>query len=162
MRQSPFFVFCFFTGFVLLLRWSSFLPSVLEHDESTYIVIAGELLRGEVYLRESVDTKPIGIFWIYQCLLLLTGGSIFWLRFTVSILVAATAYGWFIVCRQATGSPKVGFMAGLGYCLLSSTFKKYGISPNTELFVNFFYRRGLGVYGRAAVEGWAPGGFFNL
>ncbi|MEO0732907.1 MAG: hypothetical protein AAFZ52_08735, partial [Bacteroidota bacterium] len=65
--------------FILLaiaLRWGSFFISVINHDESTYIVIADEMLRGEIYLRDVVDTKPIGIFWIYAALIKLTGGAI--------------------------------------------------------------------------------------
>lgn len=120
----------------LALRWGSFFISVINHDESTYIVIADELLRGETYLRDVIDTKPIGIFLIYAALIKLTGGSLLALRLAASGVVALGAWGLCFATRRATGNARAGGAAGLIYCFACSVFTYYGLSPNTEIFFN--------------------------
>jgi hypothetical protein len=122
----------------IVARWGTFFISVINHDESTYIVIADEMLRGEVYLRDVVDTKPIGIFWIYAALIKLTGGSIFALRAAAAAVVGLGGWGLFLAGRRATGSEQVGAAAGVVYVFICSLFTYYGVSPNTEIFFNLF------------------------
>jgi hypothetical protein len=122
----------------IIARWGSFFISVINHDESTYIVIADEMLRGELYLRDVVDTKPIGIFWIYAALIKLTGGSIVALRAAAAAVVGLGGWGLFLAGRRATGSESVGGAAGIIYILICSLFTYYGVSPNTEIFFNVF------------------------
>ncbi|THH40724.1 ArnT family glycosyltransferase [Neolewinella litorea] len=120
------------------MRWGSFFISVIDHDESTYIVIADELLRGEAYLRDVIDTKPIGIFWIYAALIKLTGGSIFLLRLAAAAFVALGAFLLSVTTFRATHRPLSGYVAGVVYILMCSVYKFYGVSPNTEIFFNVF------------------------
>lgn len=120
----------------IIARWGSFFISVINHDESTYIVIADEMLRGELYLRDVVDTKPIGIFWIYAALIKLTGGSIIALRAAAATVVGLGGWGLFLAGRRATDSESVGGAAGVIYILICSLFTYYGVSPNTEIFFN--------------------------
>ena len=49
----------------VLLRWGTFFPSVINHDESTYFLIGKALQEGQTYLVDSYDTKPVGIFLVY-------------------------------------------------------------------------------------------------
>jgi 4-amino-4-deoxy-L-arabinose transferase-like glycosyltransferase len=127
-----------FIVLAIIARWGSFFISVINHDESTYIVIADEILRGEVYLRDLIDTKPIGIFWIYAALIKLTGGSIPALRIAASCVVGVGGFGLFLAGNRATGSNRVGIAAGLIYLFVCSLFTYYGVSPNTEIFFNVF------------------------
>ncbi|NJB84405.1 hypothetical protein GGR26_000150 [Lewinella marina] len=120
------------------MRWGSFFISVINHDESTYIVIADELLRGEVYLRDVIDTKPIGIFWVYAALIKLTGGSIALLRLAAAAVVALGAFLLSVATFRATHRPVSGYVAGVVYILMCSVYKFYGVSPNTEIFFNVF------------------------
>ncbi|TXF89669.1 glycosyltransferase family 39 protein [Neolewinella aurantiaca] len=122
----------------VVARWGTFFISVINHDESTYIVIADEMLRGEIYLQDVVDTKPIGIFWIYAALIKLTGGSIIALRAAATAVVALGGWGLFLAGRRATGHEQVGAAAGVIYIFICSLFTYYGISPNTEIFFNLF------------------------
>lgn len=122
----------------IIARWGSFFISVINHDESTYIVIADEMLLGEVYLRDLIDTKPIGIFWIYAALIKLTGGSIFALRAAAAAVVGLGGWGLFLAGRRATGSEQVAAAAGIIYVFICSLFTYYGVSPNTEIFFNVF------------------------
>lgn len=138
MPTRPFYIFLFLLAFSTLLRWGTFSHSVINHDESTYIVIADEMLRGETYLKESIDTKPVGLFWLYAAMVTVTGGSIIGIRFLASFVIALTAFFLFRAGRKATASSRVGWAAGLSYPLILSIFTFYGISPNTELFFNCF------------------------
>ncbi len=128
-RISPFW---FFLLLAVALRWGSFFISVIDHDESTYIVIADELLRGKVYLRDVVDTKPIGIFWVYALLNTVTGGSIPLLRLATAAVIALGSWGLYVANLRATGHRTAGYVAGVLYVLMNSVFTDYGMSPNTE------------------------------
>lgn len=134
MRSSRIFAALFLLS--IALRWGSFFISVINHDESTYVVIADELLRGEVYLQDVIDTKPIGIFLVYAALIKGTGGSVFMLRLAAAAVVALGAWGLWWAARRATGSDRAGVAAGVIYAAASSLFTYYGVSPNTEIFFN--------------------------
>ena len=126
----------FFVLLALLFRWGTSFLTVINHDESTYITIAGEMLRGKVYLRDLIDTKPIGIFWVYEALIILTGGSIVGLRLATTLVLAATAYLLYWTSLRAGLGAFAGGAAGAGVIVASSVFTYYGISPNSELFFN--------------------------
>ena len=134
MKLAKWFLAC--CALAIAARWGSFFISVINHDESTYVVIADELLRGEVYFRDVVDTKPIGIFWVYAALIKLTGGSIVALRTAAACVVGLGAWGLSLVGWRATGSARVGRAAAVIYILICSLFTYYGVSPNTEIFFN--------------------------
>ncbi len=57
-------VFFFFAILSVALRFFSFFPSVLDHDESTYLEIAREMLEGKALYVDLIDIKPPGIFWL--------------------------------------------------------------------------------------------------
>lgn len=120
----------------LLLRWGTSFISVINHDESTYLVIARQLLDGKVYLRDFIDTKPIGVFWLYAGLIKLTGGSIPAIRLLTHVSVGLTAWLCFLAGRRATGNQRVGIAVGIAYLFATSVYTDYGIGPNSELFFN--------------------------
>jgi 4-amino-4-deoxy-L-arabinose transferase-like glycosyltransferase len=122
----------------ILLRWGTFFPSVINHDESTYFLIGKGLLEGQTYLVDSYDTKPVGIFLIYALFSWLGGGSIFFARIFATLTVGLTAYLIYRLGLKTSHQPTVAWAAGIGYLLLTSVFKYYGLSPNTELFFNPF------------------------
>ena len=74
---QPLRILAMLTGLSLVMRFFSFFPSVMDHDESTYLVIADALRQGNVYLRDVIDTKPIGIFTLFAVFQILFGKSIF-------------------------------------------------------------------------------------
>lgn len=123
-----------FLFLAVILRLGTFFPSVINHDESTYILIGNGILHGQTYLVDSFDTKPIGVFLIYALFNFLGGGSIFVMRLLTAMVIGLTAY---LICKlthKASGHTIAGQAAGLIYILLTSIFKFYGLSPNTELF----------------------------
>jgi len=122
----------------VLLRFFSFFPSVVNHDESTYIQIAYEMLHGKTYFVDVIDTKPVGIFLIYGFFQTLAGDSIFLFRLFTAIWIAVTALGIFAVTFKISNERISAWTAGILYILATSIFTFYGVSPNTELFFNVF------------------------
>jgi 4-amino-4-deoxy-L-arabinose transferase-like glycosyltransferase len=88
------------TGLSLVMRFFSFFPSVMDHDESTYLVIADALREGKVYLRDVIDTKPIGIFTLFAAFQILFGKSIIVLRIITAIWIALTAWMLYLAHRE--------------------------------------------------------------
>lgn len=135
MFKSPFLIFL---GTAFLLRIFSFFPSVINHDESTYIVIADALLRGQTYWVDVIDIKPLGIFLIYAAFLKIGGGSIFLLRLFTAVWVAGTAYFLYRGAKAWQADENAARASGVMYIFLCSLFTFYGVSPNTELYYALF------------------------
>lgn len=160
MRQiRPFILFLLFLGVALLLRFFSFFPSVINHDESTYIVISDTILAGYTYQVDYIDTKPIGIFLVYALVQLLLGPSILLLRIAAAAALAATAFFLYRAKLSFGSRPEAAFAAGLIYLFLNSIFTFYGVSPNTETFFNLFTALALWIYcSRPPLWGYALAG----
>lgn len=90
------------------LRLFSFFPSVLDHDESTHLIIGRELLQGKQLYTDVTDTKPAGIFLFYAALEFLFGGSIFLKRFVFAVVVGLTAFLVFNVSKRPFRKPQGG------------------------------------------------------
>jgi hypothetical protein len=120
------------------LRFFSFFPYVIDHDESTYLVIADQLLDGNVYLKDVFDTKPIGIFWIYSVLLGISFNSIFFVRFFAAVMIGLSAALIYQISFKSSLNKVAAWASSLFYILLISTFIRWGMSPNTEIYFNFF------------------------
>lgn len=121
----------------LVLRLFSFFPSVISHDESTYLVIARGLLEGKTYFVDLIDTKPIGIFILYAGMLW-AGKTIFMVRLFTAVWVGLTAVGVYRLMWQVGKDERVAWAAALIYPLITSIFTFYGVVPNTELYFVLF------------------------
>ncbi len=131
-------IFIFFLLFSLFLRWPSFFPSVLNHDESTYLVIGRDIANGRVLYEDITDMKPPGIFFIIAGMLKITGDSIFAFRVFTALIIALTAFFLSLSVLLFVNDKKTAFASGGIYILMTSIWLFFGISPNTEHFVNFF------------------------
>jgi 4-amino-4-deoxy-L-arabinose transferase-like glycosyltransferase len=121
----------------LALRFFSFFPSVINHDESTYIVIAEGLLKGKVYFDEYIDTKPIGIFLLFAAFLKMLP-SVFAIRLITALWVALTAWLLYKLKIRLGASHQTAMASGVLYLFLCSIFTFYGVAPNTELYYTLF------------------------
>ncbi len=115
------------------MRFFSFFPSVINHDESTYIVIADGLLRGKTYLQDYVDTKPIGVFLLYAAVLKVFP-SVWAVRVFTALWIGLSAWGLHLLSRRLGANLAAAWAAGILYIVLCSVFTFYGVSPNTELY----------------------------
>lgn len=137
-------VLCIFVGLSIVMRFFSFFPSVIDHDESTYILIAEGLLSGQVYWRDLIDTKPIGIFLLFAIFQFAFGKTIIMVRVMAALWVAMTAWMLYLVHKEliksstSANNPAAPIATGVIYIFLTSIFTFYGVSPNTELFFVLF------------------------
>ncbi|MEP6646536.1 MAG: glycosyltransferase family 39 protein [Saprospiraceae bacterium] len=127
----------------VLMRIFSFFNTVIDHDESTYIIIADALRHGQVYFRDVIDTKPIGIFILFGIFQAIFGKTILAIRIISSLWVALTGWMIYIAHRKlledATGKYNPApIVSGIIYVILISFYDDYGLSPNTEVFFNLF------------------------
>lgn len=126
------------------LRLFSFFPSVLDHDESTYMVIARDMFfEGKVLYHDVIDTKPPGIFLLYGLIQLITGSSIFFFRLITAFFVGFTAFFIMLASKKLHGSVSASIASGFMYLVFVSVWKFFGMSPNTELFFTFFNILGI-------------------
>lgn len=132
------------TGFAL--RFFSFFPTVIDHDESTYIVIADLLMKGYTYQVDFIDTKPIGIFLVFAALQELFGSSIIMLRVVATVVIALTSFFLYKTKRKDGSSHSAALAAGIIYIFLNSIYTRYGVSPNTETYFNLFTALALWLY----------------
>ncbi len=126
-----------FVGLAVIIRFPTFFLSVIDHDESTYLVIADEWLNGKTLYKDLIDLKPPGIFLIFAAYIKLFGESIFGLRVFGSVIIGLTAFMLFLVLKKFELRNRSACFAGLAY-LLMTTFH-FSLAVNTEIFMNFFH-----------------------
>lgn len=123
-------------GLAILLRLPSFWISVIDHDESTYTVIANELLRGGTTLyKDWADTKPPGIFLIFAGIIAISGKSIWLIRLVGAMVVAITATLLYIAKRRLNAPNALALAVSISY-IVAMTVHKWSLPVNTELFFN--------------------------
>ena len=116
------------------MRFFSFFPSVISHDEGTYFVIAREILQGKIYFADVVDTKPIGIFLILGLFIRFISSSIFMIRLFTALVVGLTAFTIYKISLYEQGEQKPAIAAGVIFIFLLSVFSHFGVFINPELF----------------------------
>lgn len=156
-RQLPL-LFLFFILASAGLRFFSFFPAVMDHDESTYMIIGRDILHGKTLYTDVTDTKPVGIFLFYAGLEFLFGNSIFLKRLAFAIVVAATGFLIFLVSKKLFKQNKVAFASGLIYIIYVSIWNYHGRSPNTELLFNLFTITGLLLFLKGGFRNFFFGG----
>ena len=115
----------------LLLRAASFGPSVIDWDESLYLLQAREWLRGGWPLVAIWDMHPVGGPAMVSIALLMFGESVASVRLLGLLAVIATACILYRIVR-ILGLPRaVGMSAGVLYIV--HTAIRAGLSTNTEL-----------------------------
>jgi 4-amino-4-deoxy-L-arabinose transferase-like glycosyltransferase len=142
----------------VLLRLFSFFPSLLDHDESTYLIIGREILQGKELYTDVTDTKPAGIFLFYAALEFLFGGSIFMKRFVFALVVGFTAFLVYKVSKRFFKNRKAAIASGLIYIFYTSIWVYHGRSPNTELLFNLITISTLLLFLQPKMKPWILGG----
>jgi 4-amino-4-deoxy-L-arabinose transferase-like glycosyltransferase len=150
---KPFPSLILFFVLACVLRFFSFFPSVIDQDESTYIVIADALLQGYTYQVDFVDTKPIGMFILLAMWQALFGSALFGIRLFAALVLGLTA--WFLYRARLSGGSRqeAALASGVSYLFLNSIFTFYGVSPNTEIFFNLFVAWALWIFWSKSSKG---------
>jgi hypothetical protein len=147
-----------FIALSLIMRFFSFFPTLISHDEGTYFVIARELFQGKIYFADLVDTKPIGIFLILGLFIRYISSSIFMIRLFMSLIIAFTSYTIYKISLHDQGEQKPAIAAGAIFIFLLSVFTHFGVFINPELVYTFFTALGFYIFLRTN----RPGGFLLL
>lgn len=117
-----------------LLRGATFFQSVINHDESLYLIIADQILQGIPPYVDIWDHKPPGIYFLFALGLTLFGDSILAIRLLTLIAVTITCYLLYRISLSIfpQSGQRIGILAGLLYAVFSLT--NGGLAANTEVF----------------------------
>lgn len=116
---------------VLAIRWASFLPSVIDWDESLYLLQAREWLRGNWPFSGVWDMHPLGAPAAIALAFLIFGESLETVRFLGSFCVISTGYA-LIALAHVTGAPRrLGYAAAVLYA--AHSLQLGGLASNTEI-----------------------------
>ena len=136
LNEKPWLILTLFTLLVILLRWSSFYQSVIDWDESLYILVAKAWSEGNPPYTTIWDNKPPGIYIIFLSALSLLGHSILSIRILACLFVAITCFFLY-----KTGSliehngREIGLLSGSLYAIGTvSDGSNSGVASNTEIF----------------------------
>jgi hypothetical protein len=105
-------VFLFPAIITLLIRLPFFLPDVIDHDESTFILMGQDIVDGNLPYLKLWDNKPPLIFFFFAFLIVLFGKSIPAIRLGGSLCLFAAAC-FVSLAGERIRSPRAGFLAAL-------------------------------------------------
>jgi hypothetical protein len=116
-----------------VFRLGTFFASVLDWDESLYLLVADQWLRGHAPYTVVWDNKPPGIYALFALALQATGRSILAVRALACIAVAVTCTAVF---RIGALLRRDGWVVGLvaGGCYAGLSLNNGGQAANTEVF----------------------------
>ena len=115
----------------------TFFESSIDHDESTYLVIADQWLEGHLPFVDFIDVKPIGIYLLFAGALKIFGSSVLAVRLAACLAIVGTALLVRQILVHLKQSLSVANLGGMLYILCIS-LHKWSWASNTELFFNFF------------------------
>jgi hypothetical protein len=134
----------FYVLLSLLIRWPGFLVPVIDHDESTYLIIARELLNGQWLFDYHLDVKPPGIFVLFALFL-----SVFdhysVVRWGAALAIGLTGY-LLVNSRKRIYGERDGNAAWTGLLfVIAASIHRWQWSANTEIFFMLCTAAGLRV-----------------
>jgi len=128
----------------VILRFFSFFPSVIDHDESTYLIIGNELLKGATLYEDVTDLKPVGIFYITAAFIGVFGRTIFGFRVFTAFIIALISFLIYKTKLRIGHQVSVARASAIIYIFFISVWTHYGVTVNTEHFFSLFTM--VGVY----------------
>ncbi|TFG66582.1 MAG: hypothetical protein E4H28_01470 [Gemmatimonadales bacterium] len=141
----------------LATRFFAFDRSVIDWDETTYLLGARALLDGKVMYVDFWDFKPPGFFWLLTGLEAMFDDAILPLRVAAMLSVAATGFVLSMISLALAPRQKTAALfAGLLYIVLISTnglpnaISASGLDANTEHFFILFTCIGMYLVVRGA------------
>lgn len=135
-------LFSFFLLLTALLRSPLFTVLELDHDVSTYLVMANEWLHGSAPFTFYIDVKPIGIYGLFALVIKLFGHNEFGVRIAGILFITLTSFFIYKILKHQSSDQKTGIIGGILYVIMIS-LHKWSWASNTELFFVFFSTWGL-------------------
>jgi hypothetical protein len=133
-------------GFILLaivLRLPAWLYSVLNFDESMYLLMGDKMRQGFLPYTALCDLKPVGLFALFAVISALPIDGVLAMRLCSALAVGISA---FLLWRMAPrlfddADRRIGTVAGLAYIVF--TLADGGLNAQAELFMNLASLLGL-------------------
>lgn len=125
----------------VVLRLPVFFPLVIDHDESTYILIADQLLSGRIPYIDNLDIKPVGIYLVFA-LILKVFQSVFAIRMFTALVIALSGYLLYRIHFVLFSHRRTAMLTGLLYIICASAHK-WSWPSNTEIFFQCLTIAGL-------------------
>lgn len=116
---------------VTLLRLPALPYSVVDWDESVYLLMARSLLQGHAPYTAVWDHKPPGLYALFAAAQVAFGPTVTAIRWLGIVVVTATSWLLLVYGRAALGSWAVGGGAAVLYALFST--RNGGLATNAEI-----------------------------
>lgn len=126
-----------FIVILFFIEVGSLASEVIDWDESTFIVVANEMLRGKVLYADVFDNKPPLIFVFFAGVLVAFGKSLAAIRIFGWTCIAMTAALTFLTARRFASTPAAGLATVLMLCLYAVPYWRHSSSelPATALLM---------------------------
>jgi len=118
-------------AFASLIRLPVLFESVVDWDESIYLLVADDVLRGRLPYTATFDHKPPVIYFLFAIVDWLAGGDVFGIRVLGTLCVAISGVALWRMAVSLGGTARVGAVIALGYALLC--LANGGLATNSEL-----------------------------
>jgi 4-amino-4-deoxy-L-arabinose transferase-like glycosyltransferase len=155
--RTQIFALLAFFAFAWLARWPTIFASVLDWDESLYLLMAEAWVHGNLPYTTIWDNKPLGIYAIFAAALTVGGHHVAAIRAASIIAVSLTAFAVFRIAFALLPATPVrlacALIAGLAYGV--GALANDGLAANTEIFMACFTALAL-------VTALSPGGPFRV
>ena len=116
----------------MLLRLPSALPSVIDWDESIYLIVADQWSQGHLPYTMVWDHKPLGVYVLFRTAFAAFGRSVVSVRILHTVFVFFGALFLYLLANLTLRSRKVSVVPAIAYPALSLMLG--GTAANTELF----------------------------
>lgn len=137
MKKRDWTVFAFFVILVIVIRSESFFESVIDPDESLYLLMAQSWLDGHLPYTEIWDNKPPGIYILFSIALILFGKSVISIRVLACIAIIITCNLLYKLGNIiGKNGAIIGLIAGTLYAI--NSLSNEGLASNTEIFFTPF------------------------
>ena len=141
------------TAFVL--RAPSFRVSVIDWDESLYLILVQRWLQGALPYVSVWDQHPIGLPALLLILTWIGCDALLAARVAGTLAVAATAAVLYLFGKRLLSRPSVGLLAGIMYIIYMNRYQS--LPANTELFTNFLVASAAYILWRVAMTAASSG-----
>ncbi|NND08974.1 MAG: hypothetical protein HKN87_21590 [Saprospiraceae bacterium] len=132
MLLSPYQRVLFFLALSIGFRFWTFFPAVIDHDESTYIIIADQLLSGQWPYVHNIDVKPPAIYVLFAAILSICD-SILSIRLLTTIVIGFSGLLAYKSHKNLFGMETGAMLTGVLFVFCAS-LHKWSWSGNTEIF----------------------------
>lgn len=137
------------------LRAASFRVSVIDWDESLYLVIVQRWLQGALPYVSVWDQHPIGLPALLLVLTRIGCDALLAARIAGTMAVAATAAVLYLFGARLLSRPSVGLLAGIMYTIYMNRYQS--LPANTELFTNLLVAAAAYILWRVAITAASAG-----